>query len=126
MHKLRCAYLSKNHNIWCHSRKKRKEKKRIKRKELESQKDLLDVGPKKKLYISKTIFYRITNMMSEFKILFSFSFPSFQISDAVFTGWQNFFSVLDSCVLFSGLLDNFEDVTMRNLTFFVRFLPLFF
>ena len=48
--------------------------------------------------------------MSKFKVPFSFFFLLFQISGAQFSqAGKNFFSVQGSRVLFSGLLDNFED-----------------
>ena len=34
-----------------------------------------------------------------------------------------FFSLQVSCILFLGLIDNFEDGALRNLTFFNKFLP---
>ena len=89
--------------------------------------DLLAVGLKqKKLYITKTIFHRNTNIVSECKVLFFLSFVS-NFWHVVFTGREWFSSLFQLNVSFSlWLLSNSEDGTLRNLTFFIKFLPLFF
>ena len=135
--------------------------------------DLHDVEPKQTNKHYKIIFSRNTNMVSEFQVLFSFSFLLFHISgtrlsqsDIIFfflfpfscfkfLAWRHlqaniiFFTFLFSfscfrflvlgflnliqftlrfqkLYLFPGLLNNFEDNAQRNLTLFVKFLPLAF
>ena len=92
---------------------------------MERQKDLRDVGPKQRKVVHyKTIFYRNAYIVSEFNVLFSFSFILFQISGAMFplsdkifsqvfflspdsnfwcealTGWYNFLFASSSYIFF--------------------------
>ena len=76
------------------------------------------------------IFFQLSGaMLSQFDTIFSLFvfFLLFQLSGARHSQVDIIFSSLQSiCVFFSGLINNFEDNALRNLTSIVKFLLLFF
>ena len=150
LHKFHCAKLSKDHNIWCNIKKiKQKDiKERVGKSNWLTQ---YWTETKKSWRLQNNFLQnyhlRCSNSNFSFLLLFFFCFKLlvhflsliqffslfFFVSLVsnfwckVHTGWYNFFFfVSSSSIFFLGLLNNFKDGALRNLTFCTKFLPLSF